>query len=52
MVDNNRLHTPDYVLEDFNTDVLEDWYYGHLDEFWWWKEIQKDVNEKFFEKSC
>ena len=52
MVDNNRLHTPDYALEDFNTDVLEDWYYGHLDEFWWWKEIQKDVNEKFFEKSC
>ena len=34
MVDNNRLHTPDYDLEDFNTDVLEDWYYGHLDEFW------------------
>lgn len=35
------INSPDYDIEDFNTEVIEDWYYGHLDEFWWWKEIQK-----------
>lgn len=39
------INSPDYEIEDFNTDVLEDCYYGHLDEFWWWKEIQSTLRK-------
>lgn len=41
--DDVKLNTPDYVLEDFNTENLVDYYDGHLDEFWWWHEIRKAV---------
>lgn len=34
---------PGFGVEDFNTDVLEDYYEGHLNEFWWWKEIQTQL---------
>lgn len=35
------INSPDFVIEDFNTDAIVDYYRGHLDEFWWWHEIQK-----------
>lgn len=44
--DDVKLNTPDYVLEDFNTENLVDYYDGHLDEFWWWHEIQKEVQNQ------
>ena len=34
---------PNFSVDDFNTNVLEDVYYGHLDEFWWWLEIQREI---------
>ena len=51
IIDDKRLNTPDYDIDDFNTDALEDWYYGHLDEFWWWHEIRKKVTELRFKKT-
>lgn len=37
---------PDFTLEDFNTENLVDFYEGHLNEFWWWNEIQDKVKEE------
>ena len=34
---------PNYKVEDFNTEMLEDFYQGHLNMFWWWHEIQNRV---------
>lgn len=39
---------PDYEVEDFNTERLIDFYQGHLDEFWWWKEIQTKVGDTLY----
>ena len=41
---------PGYGVEDFNTDVLEDYYEGHLDEFWWWKQLLRDLREKLYKE--
>lgn len=40
------INNPDFELNDFNTNDLIDFYEGHLDEFWWWKEIQDKVREE------
>ena len=42
----------DYTQEDFNIDNIEDLYDGHLDEFWWWKEIQDKIQKEIKDIGC
>ena len=40
-----KLLTPDWELEDFNTDKLVDFeYQGQFDEYDWWNDLQKELN--------
>lgn len=42
----------DYTQEDFNIDNIEDLYDGHLDEFWWWEEIQDKIQKEIKNIGC
>ena len=41
-----QILSPDFVVEDFDTDKIIDYYEGHLNEFWWWKEIRERVMQE------
>ena len=36
---------PNFSVENFNIENLVDFYQGHLDEFWWWHDIQKELQK-------
>jgi hypothetical protein len=45
-MDTNFFYDAIFKKEDFNIENIEDFYNGHLDEFWWWKEIQNKIQEE------
>ena len=46
IIDTNFFYDAIFKKEDFNIENIEDFYNGHLDEFWWWQEIQNKIQEE------
>lgn len=45
-IDDNFFNDAILKREDFNIENIEDFYSGHLDEFWWWNEIQNQIKKE------
>jgi hypothetical protein len=43
IMDRNFFKDMTHKREEFDVENIEDFYTGHLDEFWWWHEIQIEI---------